>query len=375
MSFYDETWNRARVGPTFFDLYRQTGRVFGDDPDSVVWPMRTQADIDDGMERERSLAKHAAECRRALGLEPSPQPTDLLPLVAQGQFFARQDGTPFTAIECSDFNLFARYYVGEDITPVLQQRQNTGFNMLRVWTDFDLEFAGIGRLLVREHPDAYDRLPAFVRLCAQYGLYVEFTAYTGQHTPDHWAQLTGILAVTGTFALCSLVNENNQHNNTVDVTAFQPVPGLLCSHGSNGADSDTVRPIWDYGEYHTNGLFQWWRKAGHNAMELSDDHPMLAGENTRFPDKDDSPLHAFDAAAGAALLCAGSCFHSVRGKNSTLWSGRELECAQAWADGARSVSLDCQRGGYRHRIDLEGPGTLRVYQRGTNEICLVSIRA
>jgi hypothetical protein len=72
---------------------------------------------------------------------------------------------------------------------------------------------------------------------------------------------------------------------------------------------------------------------------------------------------AFDAAAGAALLCAGSCYHSVNGKQSALWDGLELECARAWAEGARSVPLEFQKGRYAHPANLEGPGDLRVYQR------------
>jgi len=97
-------------------------------------------------------------------------------------------------------------------------------------------------------------------------------------------------------------------------------------------------------------------------MEIADHYgiPVSANENTRFPDRDDSPAHAYDAAAGAALLCAGACFHSVGGKRSALWTGRELECAQAWVAGARSVPLAFQRGSYqRHE-----PGEfLRVYSR------------
>src|ERR1700710_45921 len=97
-------------------------------------------------------------------------------------------------------------------------------------------------------------------------------------------------------------------------------------------------------------------------MELSDGAdglaasrvPVLSNENTRFADRCQSPQVAFDAAAGAALLCAGSAFHSVAGKQSVLWGDAELECARAWAAGAKSVPLEFQMGRYVHPANLEG---------------------
>ena len=281
----------------------------------------------------------------------------------------------WTAIETSDFHAFGRFLNGEDIRPVLTQRRDLGFNLLRVWTRYILS-PGIGTCRLEDHPDLYERLPAFLSLCARFGLYVELTAFTGKHDfplaeqPEnlyrHWHALSG--AVDATNVIVSLVNEQDQHNddpqtgNAVPIDAFGPIPWLLCSHGSNGADHDTVRPFWNYGEYHSNGLSEWWRKNGHNAMEL-DPGPMICNEATRCPDNDSNPDHYYDAAAGAALLCAGSCFHSVNGKRSQLFEGIELACAKAHVAGAKSVPLEFQDGQYLHRSDLETPDLLRVYQR------------
>jgi hypothetical protein len=85
--------------------------------------------------------------------------------------------------------------------------------------------------------------------------------------------------------------------------------------------------------------------------------------HTRFCDNDSSINRAYDAAAGAALLAAGSAYHSVSGKSSVLWQGCELDAAHAWAAGAASVPLEFQAGRYIHRDDLEGPNDLRVYER------------
>lgn len=308
--------------------------------------------------------------------------TKLARLVTRGQFFQLEDGTHWTGIEASDFNLYARFLAGEDIEPILQQRADVGFNLLRVWTAYDLDCCGIGRLFPSEHPDFYSKIPAFLDACARHGLYVELTAFTGPYPmfPDdnakvaHWDSL--IAAVQdSTNVLLELVNEADQPaNQTIPLDRLQrPPPPTLASHGSNGSQVWPVQPYWDYATAHFNDASEWPRKVGHNSWEIWSG-PTLANENTRAPDHFTSPQQAFDAAAGAALLAAGSDFHSVRGKSSELWDGLELELAQAWVDGAHSVPLECQDAPYVHRADLETAELLRVYQRGNSDGCVVRIR-
>lgn len=294
-------------------------------------------------------------------------------LVTRGQFFALDTGDYFTAIQCSDFNLLNRWQHGEDIRPILEDR--AGFNMLRVWTAFDIP--GIGTFLDID----YERLPEFLSLCASYGFYVELCAYTGVNDPNHWyALISNVRASTN--VLLELVNELDQNENEPDaqgrvfrLSDYELPTGVLCSHGSNGSEARPVGPFWDYATFHTNDAFEWQRKVGHNAMEIWSG-PTLSNENTRFIDRDDEDDHAEDAAAGGGLLCAGSCFHSVSGKTSKLFYEDEAMCAAAWIHGANSVRLLFQDGRYVHRADLEGPDDLRVYQRvlDTGEAETVRIR-
>jgi hypothetical protein len=296
---------------------------------------------------------------------------------------------PFTAVQVSDFNLLNRWQHGEDISAVLQQRHDVGFNMLRVWTAYDIPL--IGTFLDID----YSKVPAFVELCARYGLYVEFTAYTGWNDPNHWTNLINASLKCEIRPILELVNELDQNLNEPDalnrimidnppriITSnphedYEPTQApspLLSSHGSNGSEARPIEPFWTYATFHTNDAYQWWRKVGHNAMEIWAG-PTLSDENTRYPDRDTSVDHAFDAAAGAALLCVGSCFHSVRGKTSELWEGVELEGAKSWAAGAKWVNISCQAGPYTHRPDLEGPDELRVYERPVSGLnCIVEIR-
>lgn len=293
------------------------------------------------------------------------------PLVVRGQFFCLATGEAWTAIESSEFSLYKRYLDGENLTPILTERRELGFNLLRVWL---LNTSVIpGGLLPSQYPDFYDKLHAFLRLCAGYGFYVELTAFTQTQTlmplvseqQAHWQQV--IDGVRGEpNVLLELVNEADQHDNRTDPSLLQMKPsGVLASSGSNGADSPPPTPVWDYVLYHSNDLDQWHRKVGHNCMEWSDFYkkPGMSNENTRYTDRDSSDVHTYDAAAGASLLCSGACFHSNGGKLSTLFSADEKRCAVAWVAGAKSVPLEFRTGVYSHRSDLEGPTVLKAYQR------------
>jgi len=309
-------------------------------------------------------------------IHDKPQPQSLPRLVPTGSVFRLENGVRFTAIECSDFNLFGRYLVeGEDVVrEVMKERAAHGFNTLRVWLAYsgDAQFeAEIGRLVPSEHPGMYSRIPEFAALASAYGLYVEFTAFTGGAIPRHWEQIgTALEGVTN--VIVELTNENNTHTPNIDSAAYRPIPGVVCSHGSNGARSAPVRPPWGYEVYHTNDISEWWRQGSHNGMEFSQGDaegqivpshaPVIENEKTR-PDRDAHPNHHEDSAAAAALLIAGSCYHSQSGKRSDLFDARDRAFAEVFVRGAKSVDLACQEGSYRHAMELEGPNDLRVYQK------------
>lgn len=288
------------------------------------------------------------------------------------------EGQPYWhAAMCSDFDALNKHRHGVNIDPVLQQRADIGFNVLRVWSAYDL--ANIGTCV----PDdaLYAAIPAFLDRCARFGLYVELTAFTGPYpyfaTDDafvaHWDRLVAACAGK-TNVWLELVNEYDNAPNAgvpFDRLAQPPAP-LLASHGSAIQDAGPKEPFWSHSGYHPDRANEWQRKPGHNTMEWADHsgRPCVANECIRFPDEENNPTKAFDAAAGAALLCAGACFHSVHGKNSTLWDADELANARAWVDGIRSVDLDCQNYPYVHLFDREDPepwsegDVMRSYARG-----------
>jgi hypothetical protein len=251
--------------------------------------------------------------------------------------------------------------------------------MLRVWTLYDLARYGIGTFLDLD----YGRVRDFLRLCATFRLYVEFTAYTSTEDPLHWSRL--IWGVTGEpNVLLELVNEGTLPVNQIDMSRYNCPSGILASHGSGGSEGDPPWEPWHYATWHTNGADEEQRKVGKQAYDLAAiaGVPVLTNETSRFPDvgmwRGASPERikalAFDSAAGASLLCAGSCFHSVAGKSSVLWDAATVDAALAWTAGSRSVPLAVQHQHYTRRDDLLTPDLLRVYQRGTTDAGIVKIR-
>lgn len=304
-----------------------------------------------------------------------PPPSTLGKLTIDGKFF-RQGGERQTLIESSDFSLFQRYLDGENIAPILEQRRSLGFNCLRVWLLNESVVAwrngakqqGIDP---RRHADFYVRLRAFCELLGAYGLNADLTVFTQTQTlmPNRVEQQhhldASCDAVRGLgTVIVSRVNEDDQHDNAVD-PAVTPTDkaGIIYSSGSNGSDS--IPPTGgDCTEYHIIGS-EWQRKTGHNAMEWADARgiPCWTSEAQRAPDNDSDGKHFYDAAAGGALLCAGTCFHSVAGKFSRLFDGAEIVCAMSHCDGAKSVPLEFQAGRYIHHDDLETSGIIRAYER------------
>lgn len=139
-----EQYVDEQIIPAYAEAVKPLDRYY------VDWSARAVYDHATGkLSWPASCAKHTRECREALGLPVPPLPpvVDLPRLVVNGAFFALATGERWTAIQCSDFNLLNRWQHGEDIVPVLEQRRAAGFNLLRVWTLYDLEAAHIGRFL------------------------------------------------------------------------------------------------------------------------------------------------------------------------------------------------------------------------------------
>lgn len=179
---YDETFVLERVGPTFYGIYAEAGRLFGDDPAAVVWPSRTQYDIDQGMGQDAALAKHADECRIALGLMPAapiapsePKPPEAGAGVIAGRLRAvnghlENDAGAFTWHGISEFDLIHLARTGKRnaviarLDAAAQYRRNVVRVFAMAYNLFELSL---------EDDGYWDAVDYVAREAAARGIYIE----------------------------------------------------------------------------------------------------------------------------------------------------------------------------------------------------------
>lgn len=317
-------------------------------------------------------------------------------LIPHGSFLRQETGARFTVIDATDFSLFSLFMEGRDITPILKQREDIGFNTRRIFGLGTNTWPGYtSNVSPARYGEAYyTGVTAFAKLAAKHHAYLNWVAFIGPDVSDteaflHWNRLVTTLQPIRNIVMLSAMNEDNVHPLPTLMRLPRPV-GVLASRGSNGGAPPPnpgrngkeppgwPHDTWDILELHTNDALEWTRKASHNCWELDKNKPCIASENTRAPDRFNSTAQAFDTAAGCTLLNAGCTFHSWTGRESGLWTGLELALAEAWVAGAKSIPLACQAGQYFHRqqeIDEEIAGKfLRVYRRGADPACVVRIR-
>lgn len=177
MQPYDEPWIVNVASPEFWRLYQQANRVFGDDPEGMIWIARTQYDIDAGMSQQASLNKHLAECALDLGLAPPdpgvPPPggggggQTLSKLTNDGRYFRNDGGSYFPAFASCLYGLAD----GRDPRPALDQLQQMGFGGVRV-------FAGHLEGRGQTAQSARQNLPRFMDETKARGLYAQVAAVT-----------------------------------------------------------------------------------------------------------------------------------------------------------------------------------------------------
>ncbi len=178
-----------------------------------------------------------------------------------GLGYKTADGKTWHGFSMTGFRDYQRFLAGEDIRPLLQQAKELGANMRRVFGMYGLDFQtndGSGAFKPQDHADYYDRIPAFLALYAEYGLWCEFTVFadTAFVMPNQGEQVAHFNHVCDKLRECpnsfvELVNENNQHGNGVNIGAFAKPSGIAACSGSNGEGGNPTQPFWDYSNLHS----------------------------------------------------------------------------------------------------------------------------
>ncbi|MGH7177888.1 MAG: fascin domain-containing protein [Tepidisphaeraceae bacterium] len=200
-------------------------------------------------------------------------------LHVDGLTFRDDGGSPFVWAMTDGWRDYDRYLRGQDIRPVLAESRELGGNGRHVlgmndWPE---------HLHPQDHPDYYDRLPAFADLLAEYGQYLQLCVFadTKLVMPDPSQQQVHFRRVCDALrpksnAVIKLVNENDQHDNGINIGSFAKPDGLLASSGSNGTGNDPPQPFWDYADLGSE-------RRGDFALSTTTLHYAIHGYGTSYP--------------------------------------------------------------------------------------------
>lgn len=261
-----------------------------------------------------------------------PPPPSVLPLHNDAGYFADSNGQRWYWKGATDFLLLKLELDGQDIGPILDQRQAAGANLVRVfsmcWNIARFNPATYGE----QYWNAVDNL--LTKLAAR-GMYAEITVFADAQLvmpglaaqQAHWQRFKQFAE---RHPFLELVNENSHAGNGINTDAFPFLDGILCSHGSGQTDEHPIEPFWNYVTYHP-------RRDGIKAATNYDSQEFESADHDRswIPDEGakttDVRLATFMGMH--ARISGGGTFHSQAGVTSQLWNDAELAAATAFYRG------------------------------------------
>lgn len=240
---------------------------------------------------------------------------------------------------------YKRWLDGVDLGPQLRQLRGLGCNLVRIMGMFE----SLGGFNPKVYGDRYyDDLPLFMRDLAQHGLHGLWTACAatgGMMNPDEALRHTQRIAerlLTTNNALFSYVNEQGQHNNSVDRARFKAnvnTGWMIYDTGSFGVDLPVEPPFGMYAPFHVRrdypssvkdcGIIDHTNRVN-NGLEIGVDEPYRMGDEGSG-DRHDDPTVAREA-AGIAYNALYFVVHTMQGERADLLTGNTLDCASAAFD-------------------------------------------
>lgn len=260
----------------------------------------------------------------------------------EGHRIVNERGEKLAGRGASAFLLYKKFLDGEDIRPQLDQWQSLGCHLIRLMGSFE----SLGGFNPKLYGDGYyDRIPDFMATIAEagiYGLWTACAAIGGMMSPDealHHTQRTAEQLLKTVNPIFSYVNEQGQHNNSVDRQRFKndvDTGWMLYDTGSFGQDLPCEPPFGTHAVLHTQ------RTYSHNVRDCcvldnpnyERDHLQVGlDEPARFGVTDDpggngSVEQAADA-AGTAHTALFFVFHSLQGEKAEVLRDNTLDCANA----------------------------------------------
>lgn len=285
-----------------------------------------------------------------------------------GDQFVTEFGDVWKFIMDDGFSLFWRYSKGEDISHLLQETKDLGFNGVRVFFAANYGFGKFADLWPTRPDYPWHMIDGFLYLLESYGLYVEMTSGdlqvvcpTLQNQKDYFTRLWGIAKNHVNVGPSEYANESQKNGLQFEVAV--KVPGLLLSSGSSLSDSEPPQPILDWTGHHgrrddvrdpaamakcldsTNLMHV--QFGGWGNPVLAGWVPVVSNEGIGAMDnipehrrgsRTDVPLYFYRLARMSATF-GGATFHNDPGMFGFLKGPRVLECAKAFIQGAKGENV------------------------------------
>lgn len=285
-------------------------------------------------------------------LEPIQKFNKLSPISVLNREFI-VDGFKYKPKACTDFLLIQKHAIGQDIRPILEERQSLGFDMVRVLT--------MANNIAQFSPMTYDVnkiVPEVLELCHQYGLRAEVEGFADvqliglneAEQMDHHILISNIIRQMDNIDIYDLVNEYEK--NGINPDRF-PRPSLIvASKGSRVDNKPPKSPYWSFTTFHPRRdgedyYFAKWRadvgaqSEVYNGVEgepiimcpVFPDEPRGFDEINDPNRRSDYPGYAYQIGWLHSVFHNGAMFHSTDGINSRLFRSNTLQCSKAFIKG------------------------------------------
>jgi hypothetical protein len=315
-------------------------------------------------------------------------------ITRDGLLLRRQNGSIFPWRSCSDFSLFQRFNLGQDIDPVIRDRVSAGALMGRVFFMFDGNGIGKASGLGAFWPDHYTDEAAhkFLDHCATFGYRVSPVCLADardrswEWMQSHLYRLGAIFALHWNAGLAQLANEPGKNlPGGVEDARRLGLPSdsrVLWTSGDYDIEQyATTHPVRDYYVGHGERKPEWprtcralgeWRDGfGWGQDEHGEERPPFEG--VHVPCVDDEPMGCAEverpgsrvagppsdfrqAGAGFQMFGAGGTYHSDNGVISTVWGPIQRQCADEFFYGMAWMPPETQLAAYQRGSAGNGPG-------------------
>jgi hypothetical protein len=350
-----------QIGPWFVTAERGGGSFVSTDRTvNEIWQRFTLIDLGDGTsafqcaDREHYLRLTALQRVDAGGTRASGTaiaftgvPVQTMPVLRiAGKDFVDENGSRIALCGTDQFVSLRDFAAGKDLTPLLQESRDLGFELWRVFLMGSARQNGILQLDPRT---VYGAMRPFADLLNQNGIVLLATVNVDAQDilPNvndrtaNWAQIASLLAGSATL----LSGGNEWSKNGWNPGELSDV-SLIWSRGSDVGDQPPPKPVGKFMEFHprrdlpaaltdtvASPVFLY-GQGGFPPIPLIIDEPPRMGTGGSAAEYADSFV-CYKFARHYATECAGAVFHSRSGQAGLLMDDVTRVCAQAWVRGMR----------------------------------------